>query len=211
MIHLEKTMLLVDVLHMADQHDYATEHPRPAMRRLLEPLCYLHNIGLVIIQGPLPTAYIESITQRIQRPAPNVQDLIRSTTSLEEQANAAYHNGAFHSAISLYDSALENIYAGSQTHARSEVVLQGKLTGMPVGKVKAGLQSRLYRGLARANFQLQRCEMMHHCAIGVVVGGRDTNYLVAQLWYYKVVANKSFGASVTGRCEVVEGTAEIAG
>lgn len=193
MLHLETTMLLVDVLYTTDQHKSANEFLRPAARKLLEPLCYLHNIGLVIIKGAVPNLYLEATTQRIQRQAPSTQDLVHSISSLKEQGDAAFLEGDFHSAARQYETAFDELHAGSQGAAKSERMVIGRYTGMFVGKVKKSLKHKLHLRLAKTNLQLQNYEMAHHWTLAVVFGLHDSDKLLSQMWYCRALASKGLG------------------
>lgn len=193
MLHLKKAMLLVDVLHKTDQHNRANEGPRPAIRRLLEPLAYFHNIGLVIIEGPVPTLYSEAIRQRIQRRAPSAQDLVHAVSSLVEQGDAAFLKRDFHSAVFVYKSALEKLHAGSQKRPKLERMVEGTYTGMVIGGVKNLLQHKVYLGLSKASLQLKRFEMAHHWTLAVARGLRDTREILSQMWFCRALASKGLG------------------
>lgn len=193
MVHLERTMLLVDVLHTTDQRNGAKECLIPAAQRLLEPLCCLHDIGLVIIEGPVPKSYTEMITQRIQRQAPRAQDVILSTSALKDQGDAAFLKEEFNSAIVMYKAALDQLYPGSQGARRDEYMAAGRYTGTPIGKVKNQLEHRLYLGLAKANFRLKKYEMAHHWTSIIIEGPHDSNKQLSQMWYCRALASNKLG------------------
>lgn len=193
MTHLETAMLLVDVLHTTNLRNGANECLLPAAQRLLEPLCYLHNIGLVIIEGSAPKSYTEMITQTIQRQAPSAQDVILSTSALKEQGDAEFLKGEFHSAALKYKTAIDQLYPGSGGSIRHELMTTGRYTGMPIGLVKNLLVHRLHLGLAKANFQLQKYEMAHHWTTIVIDRPIDTKAQRSQMWYYRGLASRELG------------------
>lgn len=193
MVHLERTILLVDVLHTTDQRNGTNECLMPAAQRLLEPLRRLHNIGLVIIEGPVPKPYKEMITQRIQRQAPKAQDLILTTSTLKDQGDAALFKKKFKSAIAMYKIALDQLYPGSQGSRREEFMAAGRYTGAPIGAVKNLLEHRLHLGLAKAYFQLQKYEMAHHWTSVIIEGPHDSYKQLSQTWYYRALASKELG------------------
>ena len=193
MTHLETAMLLVDVLHTTNLRNGDSECLLPAAQRLLEPLCCLHNIGLVIIEGSAPTSYTKSIIQAIQRQAPSVQEVILSTSALKDQGDADFLKGEFHSAILKYKTALDQLYPGSGGSIRHELMATGRYTGMPIGKVKNLLDHRLHLGLAKANFQLQSYEMAHHWTTTVIDRPFDTEAQISQMWYYRSLASRELG------------------
>lgn len=193
MVHLETAMLLVDILHATDQHSSAITYLRPAMRKLLEPLCYLHNIGLVIIDGPAPKLYLETVTQRIKRRAPSVQEMVQSMSSLIEQGDAAFLGGVFDVAALRYETALNQLHAGSHRREKFEMIIEGKYTGIIIGKVKAMLEYQLHLSLAKTNLQLQRYAMAHHWTIIVVHGRKAPDQEIAQMWYHRALASKGMG------------------
>lgn len=192
-IHLETAMLLVDVLHTTNLGNGDSECLLPAAQRLLEPLCCLHNIGLVVIGGSAPKSYSEMITQTIQRQAPSAQDVILSTSALKEQGDAYLFKGEFHSAILNYKTALDQLYPGSVGSKRHELMATGRYTGMHIGKVKNLLVHRLHLGLAKANFQLQKYEMAHHWTTIILDRPFDTDAQLSQMWYYRGLASRELG------------------
>ena len=193
MVHLERTMLLVDVLHTTDQRNGANVCLTPAAQRLLEPLCHLHNIGLVVIEGSVPKSYIGMITQRIQRQAPRAQDVILSTSALKDQGDAAFLKGEFDSAIASYKTALDQLYPGSQGSRRDEYMAAGRYTGVPIGRVKNLLEHRLHLGLAKANFHLQKYEMAHHWTSIIIEGPHDSYRQLSQMWHCRSLASNKLG------------------
>ena len=193
MVHLERAMLLVDVLHTTDQRNGSKECLIPAAQRLLEPLCCLHNIGLVIIEGPVPKPYTEMITQRIQRQAPRAQDVILSTSALKDQGDAAFFKKEFNSAILMYKTALDQLFPGSQGSRRDEYMAAGRYTGAPIGRVKNMLEHRLHLGLAKASFQLREYEMAHHWTSIIIEGPHDSYKQLSQTWYYRGLASNELG------------------
>lgn len=200
--HLDKAMLLVDVLHPINQHDSTEEYPRPAIRRLLEPLCYLHNIMLPIIECPAPKSYIEAVKQKIQRKAPSAAALNLSVASMLEEGDTALSARDFHSAALQFESAIDKLRAGSQDCARYDRMVEGKWPGAFVRKIKYVLSHGLELGLALANLQLQRYEMAHHWTFAVTQGIKDTNHLVSQLWYYRALASKGLGEMERANAEM---------
>lgn len=201
-IHLDRAILLVDVLHPMNQHDSTEERPRPAVRRLLEPLRYLHNMMLTIIECPAPQSYIEAVKQEIQRKAPSAAALNLSVAAILQEGDTVLTAGDFHSAALQYENAVDKLRAGSQLCARYERMVEGKWPGAFVRKVKYVLLHRLELGLAIANFHLQRYEMAHHWTSAVIQGIRDTNQLVSQMWYYRALASKGLGEIERANAEI---------
>ena len=191
--HLNSTMLLVDVMHGTNQHHSAKEYLRPAVKRLLEPLCHLHNIMLPIIECPAPKFYIDAVKQTIQRKAPSAQDLNLSLASALAEGYAFFRAGDFHSAALQYETAVDKFRAGSQEYSRNERMVEGRYAGAVVWKIKYVLLHRLELGLAKANFQLQHYEMAHRWTIAAELDFRDTEEIVSEMWYCRALASKALG------------------
>lgn len=200
--HLDRSILLVDVLHPINQLNSTEEYPRPAIRRLLEPLCYLHNIMLPIIEGPAPKSYIEAVKQKIQRKAPSAAALNLLVASMLKEGDTALSAKDFHSAALQYESAIDKLRAGSQDCARYDRMVEGKWAGAFVRKIKYVLSHRLELGLALANLLLQHYEMAHHWTFAVTQGINDTNRLISQMWYYRALASKGLGEIERANTEI---------
>lgn len=150
MRHLDMAMLLAVVLHMANQHNSADTHPRPAIQGLLEPLCYLYSICLVIIQAPRAKTlhlnpYAENPAAGTERPrrAPLHNPLARRrlrglprerlprrhlTTALSKRSTPAVRSLRISKRRSMADS-----------------------RGYPSTRIQDALHKRHYVGIAKAN------------------------------------------------------------
>lgn len=191
--HLDRSMLLVDVLHPMDQYDSTEEYPRPVVRRLLEPLRYLHHIMLTIIECPAPKSYIEAVKQDIERKAPSAAALNVSLTSMADAGDRALNMAWFELANIIYEDTMDNFRAGSQDYERNERMTEGKWTGNYVLKVKEIVKQRLELGLAIANFHLQRYEMAYHWTYAVILGIKSPKRVVSLMWYYRALSSKGLG------------------
>ena len=190
---LETTMLLVDVLPLTDQHDSSGEQPRPAVRKLLEPLCFLHNLGLVVIEGSAPKRYIDGVKQRIQRPAPSSQELFHSMSRLKEQGDVSVLSNDLNSAALQYEFALDQLWAGFHWGVGDETVVGGSLNGVPVIGALRLLEWRLHLSLATINIRLEKYATAHHWTNIVLRDHQCTDYAVAHLWYYRAWASERLG------------------
>ena len=188
---LETTMLLVDVLPLTAGHDSSGEQLRPAARKLLEPLCFLHNLGLVVIEGSAPKRYIDEVKQRIQRRAPSSQELVHSMSQLKEQGDMLIYD--LDSAALQYEAALEQLWAGSHGGVRNETVVGGSLDGTPVVTALRLLEWRLHLSLVTTNIRLRKNPTAHHWTNIVLRDHQCTDFSVAQLWYYRAFASERLG------------------
>ena len=187
------TMLLVDVLPMADRHDSSGEQFRPAVRKLLEPLCFMHNLGLVAIEGSAPKRYIGEVEQRIQRRAPSSQELVHSMSRLKEQGDVKVLTNDLDSAALQYETALDQLLAGSHWGVRNETVVGGSLNGVPVIAALGLLEWRLHLSLATTNIRLRKNARAHKWTNIVLRDHQCTDYAIAHLWYYRAVASECLG------------------
>ncbi|KAM0794964.1 hypothetical protein BDR22DRAFT_826495 [Usnea florida] len=190
---LEATMLLVDILPMTDRHDSSGEQLRPAVRKLLEPLCFLHNLGFVVIEGSAPKWYIDEVKQRIQRRAPSSQELFHSMARLKEQGDVNVLSNDLHSAALQYEAALNQLWSGSHWGLRDETVVGGSFNGVHVVKALKLLQWRLHLSLATTNFRLEKYATAHNWTNIVQHDHQCTDYSVAHLWYYRAWASERLG------------------
>ena len=188
---LETTMLLVDVLPMTDRHDSSGEQLTPAVRKLLEPLCFLQNLGLVVIEGSAPKRYIDEVKQRIQRRAPSSQELVHSMSQLKEQGDML--SSDLESAALQYEAALDQLWAGSHWGVRDEKVVGGSLDGVLVVTALRLLEWRLHLSLATTNIRLRKNATAHYWTNIVLRDHQCTDYSVAQLWYYRAFASEHLG------------------
>ena len=190
---LATTMLLVDVLPMTDRHDSSGEQLRPAVRKLLEPLCFLHNLGLVVIEGLAPKRYTDEVKQRIQRRAPSSQELVHSMSRLKEQGDAKVLSNDLDSAALQYEVALDQLLAGSHWEMRDETVVGGSLNGVPVVAALGLLEWRLHLSLTTTNIRLRKNARAHKWTNIVLRDHQCTDYSVAHLWYYRALASECLG------------------
>ena len=185
------TMLLVDVLPMTDQHNSSGEQLRPTVRKLLEPLCFMHNLGVVVIEGFAPKRYIDEVKQRIQRRAPSSQELVHSMSQLKEQGDMLSNDA--NSATLQYEGALDQLRAGSHWGVRDETVAGGSLDGVPVVAALRLLELRLHLSLATTNLWLRKNVMAHYWTNIVLRDRQCTDYSVVQLWYCRAIASERLG------------------
>ena len=190
---LETTMLLVDVLPMTDRHDSSGEQLRPAVRKLLEPLCFLHNLGLVVIEGSAPKRYVDEVKERIQSLAPSSQELFHSMSRLKEQGDVNVLSNDLDSAALQYEVALDQLWSGPHWGERDETVVGGSLNGVPVVGAVRLLQWRLHLSLATTNIRLKKYATAHHWTNIVLRDHQCTDYSVAHLWYYRAWASERLG------------------
>ena len=188
---LETTMLLVDVMPMTDRHDSSGQQLRPAVRKLFEPLCFLHNLGLVVIEGSAPKRYIDEVKQRIQRRAPSSQELVHSMSQLKEQGEMLIYD--LDSATLQYEAALDLLWAGSHGGVRYETVVGGNFDGTPVVTALRLLEWRLHLSLATTNIRLRKIPTAHYWTNIVLRDHQCADYSVAQLWYYRAFASERLG------------------
>ena len=190
---LETTMLLVDVLPMTDRHNSSGEQLRPAVRKLLEPLCFLHNLGIVIIESSAPKRYIDEVKQRIQRQAPSSQELVHSMSLLKEQGDMNLLSNDLNSAALQYEVALDQFWAGCHWGVRNETVVGGSLRGIRVSTALRLLETRLHLGLAIANYRLRKYAAAHQWTNRILRDHKGTDYSISHLWYYRALASERLG------------------
>ena len=188
---LETSMLLVDVLPMTDRHGSSSEQFRPAVRKLLEPLCFLHNLGIVIIEGSAPKRYIDEVKKRIQRRAPNLQELVDSMSLLKEQGDMNLLSNDPNTAALQYDLALDQCLGGyyRDTSVRNETVVQGHLRGVHANVALDLLIWRLHSGLAAANLHLRKYATAHFWTNVVLLDHTCTDWSISHLWYCRAMAS----------------------
>ena len=187
-------MLLINVLHMNGQRNGPPKHLTPAIRKLLDPLCYLHNIKLVKIKCQAPQEYVSAVTQMIRRKAPSAHDLNNILLTMNDEAHASLLKGDFQSAALQYETALNKLHAGSQRRKSKERrMTDGRCVGVRIGKLKLILAHEILLGLAKANFQLHHYEMAHHWTHNVVHKAKVGRHLLSQLWYYRALASRRLG------------------
>ena len=191
--NLATTMLLVDVLPMTDRHNSSGEQPRPAVRKLLEPLCFMHNLGLVVIEGSAPKRYIDEVKQRIQRRAPSSQELLHSMSRLKEQGDLKVLNNDLDSAALQYEVAIDQLLAGSHGGVRDERVVGGSFNGVRVVAALGLLEWRLHLSLAMTNIRLRKNARAHKWTDIVLRDHKCTDYSVAHLWYCRACASERLG------------------
>ena len=92
--------------------------PFPEQRMLLEPFGTLHslkNLDITSVDGKterIDAQLIKCIKERAGRLLPSIEELMVTTTNIEDQGNEAFHTGDLVQAASLYKSARKNLKAG---------------------------------------------------------------------------------------------------
>ncbi|KAL9074877.1 MAG: hypothetical protein Q9161_002016 [Pseudevernia consocians] len=149
-------------------------HSLAQQRRLLEPFAVLHSMpDMDIIDGDGETQQLDAqlmanVKAKASRPPYSMEEVLDTTAKIKEQGNEAFRVGDFALALSLYESAFDNIEAGERYLDKSTEVGEGGCTEQLYFEAHFLLAFRIWSNSVAALLRLQQWKVAHRRATVLV-------------------------------------------
>ena len=127
----------------------------PRVRRLLEPLRLLYNVGNFYIDAPISEQYRLEIFTTLSQARPSIHDLFPAVSTALEEAVAVYDAEDMAFAIRKLKGVLDIMHDVLEhcgdDYDCATFVMTGRYTGLPFGEARVKIEYLIWNNLARAN------------------------------------------------------------